>query len=75
MAYSEWNPDNTVSANITTAKTVDELRYESTSHVILPFDEARKRLATGEVFNINPLCGGIPPEIAWRYLQTFVSLV
>lgn len=75
MAYSEWNPDNTVSANITTAKTVDELRYESTSHVILSVDEARKRLAAGEVFNINPLCGGIPPEIAWRYLKAFVELV
>jgi alkanesulfonate monooxygenase SsuD/methylene tetrahydromethanopterin reductase-like flavin-dependent oxidoreductase (luciferase family) len=75
MAYSEWNPDNTVSANITTAKTVDELRYESTSHVILPVDAARERLAAGEVFNINPLCGGIPPEIAWRYLKTFVELV
>ncbi|MGX9792769.1 LLM class flavin-dependent oxidoreductase [Mycobacterium sp. MMS18-G62] len=74
MAYSEWNPDNTVSANITTAKTVDELRYESTSHVILSVDEARKRLAAGEVFNINPLCGGIPPAIAWPYLKTFAEL-
>ena len=75
MAYSEWNPDNTVSANITAAKTIDELRYGSTSHVILSVDEARKRLAAGEVFNINPLCGGIPPEIAWPYLKTFVELV
>ncbi|MDG5486729.1 LLM class flavin-dependent oxidoreductase [Mycolicibacterium gadium] len=75
MAYSEWNPDNTVSANITTAKTVDELRHTSTSHVILPVDEARKRVAAGEVFNINPLCGGIPPEIAWPYLKKFVELV
>jgi len=74
MSYSEWNPDNTVSANITTAKTVDELRDQSTSHVILSVAEARERLAAGEVFNINPLCGGIPPEIAWRYLQTFVEL-
>ncbi|OBJ16256.1 LLM class flavin-dependent oxidoreductase [Mycobacterium colombiense] len=74
MAYSEWNPDNTVSANITTAKTVDELRHESTSHVILSVDEARKRLAAGEVFNINPLCGGIPPAIAWPYLKTFAEL-
>jgi alkanesulfonate monooxygenase SsuD/methylene tetrahydromethanopterin reductase-like flavin-dependent oxidoreductase (luciferase family) len=74
MAYSEWNPDNTVSANITTAKTIDELRYESTSHVILSVDDARKRLAAGEVFNINPLCGGIPPAIAWRYLKTFAEL-
>ncbi|MBY0286367.1 MAG: LLM class flavin-dependent oxidoreductase [Mycobacteriaceae bacterium] len=74
LAYSEWNPDNTVSANITTAKTVDELRHESTSHVILPVDDARRRLAAGEVFNINPLCGGIPPEIAWKYLKRFAEL-
>jgi alkanesulfonate monooxygenase SsuD/methylene tetrahydromethanopterin reductase-like flavin-dependent oxidoreductase (luciferase family) len=74
MAYSQWNPDNTVSANITTAKTVDELRYKSTSHVILSVDEARKRLAAGDVFNINPLCGGIPPAVAWPYLKTFAEL-
>ncbi|MGV0643698.1 LLM class flavin-dependent oxidoreductase [Mycolicibacterium sp. XJ2546] len=74
MAYSEWNPGNTVSANITTAKTVDELRSQSTSHVILSVDEARRRLAGGEVFNINPLCGGIPPAIAWPYLKTFAEL-
>ncbi len=74
MAYSEWNPDNNVSANITTAKTVEELRHESTSHVILSVDEARRRLGAGEVFNINPLCGGIPPAIAWPYLKTFAEL-
>jgi len=74
MAYSEWNPDNTVSANITTAKNVDELRRTSSSHVILSVDEARDRVATGEIFNISPLCGGIPPEIAWPYLKTFVQL-
>lgn len=73
MAYADWNPDNTVSANITTAKTVDELRKTS-SHVILSVDEAKARLAAGEVLNINPLCGGIPPDIAWRYLKRFVEL-
>ncbi len=40
LAYSEWNPDNTVSANITTAKTVDELRASSRTHVILSVEEA-----------------------------------
>lgn len=74
MSYSEWNPDNLVSANITTAKTVDELRHTSPSHVILSLEEARQRLASGEVFNLSPLCGGIPPEIAWPYLKRFVEL-
>ena len=74
MAYSEWNPDNTASANITSAQTVDELRNTSSSHVILSVDEAKERVAAGEMFNISPLCGGMPPGIAWPYLRRFVEL-
>jgi len=74
MAYSEWNPDNQVSANITTAKTVDGLRHTSPTHVILSVEEARQRLANGEVFNLSPLCGGIPPELACHYLKRFAEL-
>jgi alkanesulfonate monooxygenase SsuD/methylene tetrahydromethanopterin reductase-like flavin-dependent oxidoreductase (luciferase family) len=74
MAYGEWNPDNTVSANITQAKTVDELRGQSTTHVILSVDEAAERIANGEVMNLSPLCGGMPPEIAWPYLERFAAL-
>ena len=74
LAYSEWNPDNTVSANITTAKTVDELRASSRTHVILSVDEAAERVAGGEVINLSPLCGGMPPKIAWPYLKRFADL-
>ncbi len=74
MAYSEWNPDNQVSANMSTATTVDELRRTSSSHVILPVEEARRRIADGEMFNLSPLCGGIPPDIAWPYLKRFAEL-
>lgn len=74
LAYSEWNPDNTVSANITSAKTIDELRASSRTHVILSVDEAAQRVADGEVINLSPLCGGMPPELAWRYLKRFAEL-
>lgn len=74
LAYSEWNPDNTVSANITTARTVDELRASSRTHLILSVDEAAERVANGEVMNLSPLCGGMPPELAWPYLKRFVDL-
>ncbi|WP_319430405.1 LLM class flavin-dependent oxidoreductase [Mycobacterium sp. RTGN5] len=74
MAYSEWNPDNQVSANMSTAKTVDELRRTSSSHVILSVEEARQRVAAGEMFNLSPLCGGIPPDIAWPYLKRCAEL-
>ena len=74
MAYSQWNPNNEVSANMNSAKTVDELRASSRTHVILPVDEAKERVAAGEIFNIGPLCGGMPPEIAWPYLKRFAAL-
>ncbi|MFI5507694.1 LLM class flavin-dependent oxidoreductase [Mycobacterium sp. NPDC051804] len=74
LAYSEWNPDNTVSANITTAKTVDELRESARTHVILSVDEAAERVANGAVINLSPLCGGMPPELAWPYLKRFAEL-
>src|SRR6188472_3490345 len=73
MAYGEWNPDNTVSANITQAKTVDELRASSRTHVIWSVDEAAERIGGGEVINLSPLCGGMPPEIAWPYLKRFAE--
>lgn len=74
LSYSEWNPDNEVSANVTKAKTVAELRATSTTHVILSVDEAAERVRGGEVFNVSPLCGGIPPDVAWPYLRRFAEL-
>lgn len=73
-SYGEWNPDNEVSANITHAQTVDELRESSRTHVILPTAEAARRVAAGEVLNVSPLCGGIPPDIAWPYLERVAAL-
>jgi alkanesulfonate monooxygenase SsuD/methylene tetrahydromethanopterin reductase-like flavin-dependent oxidoreductase (luciferase family) len=74
MSYSEWNPDNAVSANISHAKTVDELRETSPSHVILSVEEAASRVAGGEVVNLSPLCGGLPPELAWPYFRRAVDI-
>lgn len=73
-AYSAWNPDNTVSANINAAETVEELRRTSTSHVILSKDEAAERVKAGEILNVTPLCGGIPPDVAWPYLRRLAEL-
>jgi alkanesulfonate monooxygenase SsuD/methylene tetrahydromethanopterin reductase-like flavin-dependent oxidoreductase (luciferase family) len=74
MSYSEWNPDNDVSANITHAKTVEELRATSRTHVIMSTEEAARRAADGEMFNVSPLCGGIPPALAWPYLERVAAL-
>lgn len=73
-SYGAWNPDNEVSANITHVQTVDELRASSRTHVILSTDEAAQKLSAGEVLNVSPLCGGIPPAVAWPYLERAAGL-
>ena len=74
LSYSEWNPDNQVSANISHAKTVDELR-QSPSHLILTVADAAGRMRNGEMLNLTPLCGGLPPELAWPYLRRAADAV
>ncbi len=73
-SYAEWNPDNAVSANINHVETVEELRETSRTHVILSTEEAARRAAAGEMFNVSPLCGGIPPEMAWPYLERVAQI-
>lgn len=73
-SYAEWNPGNEVSANISSATSVEELRAQASTHMIITTEEAASRLADGQVLNVSPLCGGIPPAVAWRYLERFADL-
>jgi alkanesulfonate monooxygenase SsuD/methylene tetrahydromethanopterin reductase-like flavin-dependent oxidoreductase (luciferase family) len=67
--YADWNPGNDYSAGFSDVKTVDELRANPTSHRIYSVDEAVARVRGGEVLNLSPLCGGVPPDVAWPYLK------
>lgn len=75
QCYAAWNPDNTTSAGISTARTVDELRWTSRSHRIFTVPEAAAMVAGGEMLNLSPLCGGLDPERAWPYLERVVEQV
>jgi hypothetical protein len=56
-------------------KTVDELRDNPSSHVIISVPEAVSRVKAGQMLNLSPLCGGLPPEIAWPYLKRVGEVV
>ena len=56
-------------------KTIDELRGAAASHVIISVSEAISRVRAGKVLNLSPLCGGLPPEIAWPYLKRVGEVV
>jgi alkanesulfonate monooxygenase SsuD/methylene tetrahydromethanopterin reductase-like flavin-dependent oxidoreductase (luciferase family) len=67
--YAQWNPGNEVSAGISNAADVASLRADFTSHRIINVDEAVEIVRRGGILNLSPLCGGIPPDVAWPYLK------
>jgi hypothetical protein len=68
-SYAEWNPGNQTSAGISHVDNVEELRATSKSHRIFSTPEAITYVRNGGMLNLAPLCGGIPPDIAWPYLH------
>jgi len=73
--YAAWNPGNEVSAGFTHVDTVGELREAAASHVIYSVPEAISRVRAGQMLAMSPLCGGLPPEIAWPYLERMGKVV
>jgi alkanesulfonate monooxygenase SsuD/methylene tetrahydromethanopterin reductase-like flavin-dependent oxidoreductase (luciferase family) len=74
-AYAAWNPGDETTAGFSHVNTVDELRDASASHVIISVPEAISRVRAGQVLNLSPLCGGLPPEVAWPYLKRVGDVV
>jgi alkanesulfonate monooxygenase SsuD/methylene tetrahydromethanopterin reductase-like flavin-dependent oxidoreductase (luciferase family) len=62
-------------ASISEAQTVDELRAENRTHRIISVEEAVKTVRSGMPLQLHPLIGGLPPEVAWRYLRTVTDQV
>jgi alkanesulfonate monooxygenase SsuD/methylene tetrahydromethanopterin reductase-like flavin-dependent oxidoreductase (luciferase family) len=70
LSYAAINEGNTHTASLSSATTVEELRAEARSHRIVTVDEAISMIKAGTPLGLQPLVGGLPPEIAWRYLRT-----
>jgi alkanesulfonate monooxygenase SsuD/methylene tetrahydromethanopterin reductase-like flavin-dependent oxidoreductase (luciferase family) len=75
LGYAEWNEGNTDTASLSFVKTWEELRAENRSHRIMTVDEAVAHVRTGHPLGLHPIIGGLPPEIAWKYLNTVVDKV
>jgi alkanesulfonate monooxygenase SsuD/methylene tetrahydromethanopterin reductase-like flavin-dependent oxidoreductase (luciferase family) len=68
-AYAEWNPGDQTTAGIADVSTVDELRAMSRTHRIFTAEEAIAHIRGGGMLTLAPLCGGLPPDIGWKYLR------
>jgi alkanesulfonate monooxygenase SsuD/methylene tetrahydromethanopterin reductase-like flavin-dependent oxidoreductase (luciferase family) len=68
-SYAEWNAGRPATASVSFATTVDELRAERGAYQVLTPDEAAAQVARGVPLSLQPLVGGLPPDLAWPYLE------
>ena len=72
-SYAAINQDTGHSASLSFVSSVDELRAEEASHRIVTVEQAVALVRGGMPLQLHPLIGGLPPDIAWRYLHTVVD--
>lgn len=70
--YAQWFQSmSTITKS--TALTVDALRAENGNYRVFTPDEAVERIRKHGALMLQPLCGGLPPEIAWKSLELIAS--
>ena len=75
MYAAWWRESGMKAVSQSGAETVDELRAQGGPYAILTPDEAVEHIRTHFVLPMQPLCGGMPPELAWRSLETLAEQV
>ena len=69
LTYAKWNEGRSDVSSISFVKTAEELRAQNTSHRIMTVDQAVEYVKGGAPLGLLPLAGGLPPELAWKYLR------
>jgi alkanesulfonate monooxygenase SsuD/methylene tetrahydromethanopterin reductase-like flavin-dependent oxidoreductase (luciferase family) len=72
--YAEWLGAS-VSTSKSVAATVEELRAEQGAYRIFTPEEAVAHVRASGPLLMQPLCGGIPPKLAWESLELVASKV
>lgn len=69
VSYGRWNAHKQGTISVSFATSVEGLRAEGGTYRIMTPDEARAMVASGTPLGLQPLVGGIPPDVAWPYLE------
>jgi alkanesulfonate monooxygenase SsuD/methylene tetrahydromethanopterin reductase-like flavin-dependent oxidoreductase (luciferase family) len=75
VGYARWNTHRPATASTSFATTVAELRAERGAYQIITPDEAVSYVSRGVPLALQPLVGGLPPGIAWSYLEAAAAAV
>jgi hypothetical protein len=73
--YAQWNAHRTGTASVSFATSADALRAEQGEYQIITPAEAAGFVARGIPLALQPLVGGIPPDVAWPYLEAAAAVV
>jgi alkanesulfonate monooxygenase SsuD/methylene tetrahydromethanopterin reductase-like flavin-dependent oxidoreductase (luciferase family) len=73
-SYGEWNAPRTGTASVSFATTVEQLRAERGAYQIITPAQASASLADGHPLALQPLVGGLPIDLAWRYLEAAAAV-
>ena len=77
-AYGAWQAQtDNLATGFTTVADVAQLRAEERYRILTPSEYVEDMRAQGDFAfaMLHPMCGGIPPEIAWRHLELFKDRV
>jgi alkanesulfonate monooxygenase SsuD/methylene tetrahydromethanopterin reductase-like flavin-dependent oxidoreductase (luciferase family) len=78
VSYWAWNSEaghEGTTASLSSASTVEELRAANGSHRVVTVEEAVQLIGQYGPLGLQPLCGGLDPEVAWTYLRRVVEQV
>jgi alkanesulfonate monooxygenase SsuD/methylene tetrahydromethanopterin reductase-like flavin-dependent oxidoreductase (luciferase family) len=76
-AYGGWREMDNVQTGYRSAATLAELRESGRYRVLTPADYQTELRAAGDLAFavLHPMCGGIPPDLAWKQLELFEAQV
>lgn len=67
--YAEWMGSSHDAASKSSALTVDDLRAEGGAYRIVTPDQAVDMVRSGMLLGLQPLCGGLAPDLAWESVR------
>jgi alkanesulfonate monooxygenase SsuD/methylene tetrahydromethanopterin reductase-like flavin-dependent oxidoreductase (luciferase family) len=74
-SYAAWNAHREGTASISRATSIKEMAEEKGAYQILTPYEARSLVEKGMPLGLQPLVGGLPPDLAWPYLEAAAAAV
>jgi alkanesulfonate monooxygenase SsuD/methylene tetrahydromethanopterin reductase-like flavin-dependent oxidoreductase (luciferase family) len=72
-SYASWH-SGPGTPNVSFAGSVAELRAENCAYRIVTPEQGRAMIAAGQPLSLQPLVGGLPPDLAWPYLEAAAAL-